>query len=126
MQADELDALIARLRDRFTPAPAPEPTCKVCGGALTPTHMMVGVYGAPTMVSGWLACSIFEPDAENPGQRRLKPGRTTNEWQPGRHWFDSQMQAPDAATGDPDVAALLSLISHVPVPALLKAAERVA
>jgi hypothetical protein len=126
MQADELDALIARVRDRFTPEPAPAPTCKVCGGALTPTHMMVGVYGAPSMAFDRLACSIFEPDPENPGQLRLKPSRTINEWQPGRHWYDSQTQAPNAATVDPDVAALLNLISHVPVPALLKAAERLA
>lgn len=126
MHADELDSLIARLRDRFVPESTSSPTCKVCGGALTPTHMMVGVYGAPSMVSGWLACSIFEPDPDHPGQLRLKPDRSTNEWRPGQHWHDSQVEAPRVATGDADVASLLDLVARIPVPALLKAAERAA
>lgn len=118
MNTTDVPTLLARLRDRYDPpTQGIPPLCCRCGQPMTATTMMIGAYGAPfapQFASGNWVCSMFEPDPDNPGLQRLKPGRSTAEFKPGGHWYDSQVAMPTGTPSkDPDVVALLRLVESL-------------
>jgi len=85
----------AALRTRYTPEPVP--TCRVCGGPLSP---VASGGGRPTV---W-ACSILEADPDEPGRLRARPGRGgDDEIRRGGHFLESRIDW--LRDGDADVLA---------------------